>query len=71
MQTLLRQIRQQAGLRQSDLAIRLKKPQPFVSRYEIGEKMLDLPESRQVCHALGLSLLDFVQRYEQALYDFD
>lgn len=29
--------------------------------------MLDLPELRQVCHALGIALPDFVNRYEGAL----
>jgi len=68
LQDLLRQLRQEAGLRQSDLAALLEKPQPFVSRYEKGEKLLDLPELRQVCHALGVDLVKFVQRYEEALH---
>lgn len=69
LQNLLRQIRLEAGLRQSDLAERLGKPQPFVSRFESGEKLLDLPELRQVCQALGLTLTEFVCRYEDALAD--
>jgi transcriptional regulator with XRE-family HTH domain len=64
LQELLRRLRLEAGLRQADLAERLGKPQPFVSRYEKGEKLLDLPDLRQVCHALGVGLLEFVQRYE-------
>jgi transcriptional regulator with XRE-family HTH domain len=67
LQDLLRHLRLSAGLRQADLAERLGKPQPFVSRYESGEKLLDLPELRQVCHALGLSLPDVVAQYEVAL----
>jgi transcriptional regulator with XRE-family HTH domain len=67
LQELLRQIRRDAGLRQADLAARLGKPQPFVSRFESGEKLLDLPELRQVCHALGLTLTELVRRYEEAL----
>ena len=67
LQDLLRQIRQEAGLRQADLASLLGKPQPFVSRFESGEKLLDLPELRQVCNALGISLPEFVRRYEEAL----
>lgn len=67
LQELLRQMRRDAGLRQQDLAVRLGKPQPFVSRYESGEKLLDLPELRQVCLSLGVSLIDFVMRYEERL----
>jgi transcriptional regulator with XRE-family HTH domain len=67
LQELLRRLRLKAGLRQADLAQRLGKPQPFVSRYEKGEKLLDLPELRQVCHALGIGLVEFVQKYEDAI----
>lgn len=67
LQDLLRCLRVEAGLRQADLAEKLLKPQPFVSRFESGEKLLDLPELRQVCQALGISLLDFVRRYEELL----
>lgn len=41
--------------------------QQFVSRYEEGQKVLDLPELGQVCHALGTPLMEFVQIYEAAL----
>ncbi len=70
LQNLLRQIRLDAGLRQADLAERLGKPQPFVSRFESGEKLLDLPELRQVCQALGLTLIEFVRQYEDTLTNF-
>jgi ribosome-binding protein aMBF1 (putative translation factor) len=60
-------LRKEAGLQQVELAIKLGKYQTFVSRYEVGEKMLDLPELRQICHALGIELPDFINRYEAAL----
>ncbi len=41
--------------------------QQFVSRYEEGQKVLDLPELGQICHALGIPLMGFVQMYEAAL----
>lgn len=66
-QQLLRQIRLGAGLRQSDLAERLGQPQSFVSKYESGERRLDLLELRQICQAVGLSLVDFVTRFENLL----
>jgi len=67
LQALLREIRQEAGLRQADLADRLGQPQSFVSKYESGERQLDLLELRQVCEALGISLQKFIRRFEESL----
>ncbi len=64
---LLRQLRLAAGLRQADLADVLGKPQSFVSKYEAGERRLDLLELRQVCNALGLPLAELVVRLEALL----
>jgi transcriptional regulator with XRE-family HTH domain len=53
---LLRQLlinaRQRHGLSQSELARRLGKPQSFVSKYERGERRLDLVEFLEVAAAL-------------------
>ena len=62
--SLLRQMRLDAGLRQGDLARKLGKPQSFVSRYESGERRLDVLELRQICGVLGVSLPDFISRLE-------
>lgn len=67
LQTLLRQTRLESGLRQVDLAGRLGQPQSFVSKYESGERRLDLPELRQVCKALGISLQEFIRKFEDSL----
>jgi transcriptional regulator with XRE-family HTH domain len=67
LQTLLRQIRMEAGLRQSDLAERLGEPQSFVSKYESGERRLDVIELRQICQAMGIPLERFVTRLEKTL----
>lgn len=64
---LLREIRIDAGLRQEDLAKALGMPQSVVSKYESGERRLDLLELRQVCRATGIDLKDFVARLEKAL----
>jgi transcriptional regulator with XRE-family HTH domain len=63
---LLREYRERAGLRQVDVAERVGEPQSFVSKYESGERRLDLIELRQVCVALGIGLVDFVSAFEQA-----
>jgi transcriptional regulator with XRE-family HTH domain len=65
--SLLRQLRQNAGLTQVELALKLGKPQPFVSYYESGARRLDLLELRQVCGVLGISLVAFIKRFEKAL----
>ncbi len=63
---LLRQIRIDGGLRQVDLAERVGQPQSFVSKYESGERRLDLLELRQICKAVGIALTDFVRMFESA-----
>lgn len=67
LKQLLREVRLEAKLRQVDLAKKLNQPQSFVSKYESGERRLDLIELRSVCKALGISLVDFVQRFESSL----
>jgi transcriptional regulator with XRE-family HTH domain len=67
LRRLLRQVRQGAGLRQADLARILGKHQTFVSNYERGGRTLDLLEVRQVCKAVGISLGEFVRRFEESL----
>lgn len=57
---LLRSYRQHAGLRQTQVAELLDVPQSFVSKYESGDRRLDLIELRQVCAALGVSLAQLV-----------
>lgn len=65
--TLLRQVRRDAGLRQTELAERLGEHQSFVSKYEIGERRLDLIELRTICEAIGIPLEEFVRRWEESL----
>lgn len=67
LQALLRQARVEGGLRQSDLAKRLGQPQSFISKYESGERRLDLPELRDVCEALGFPLKEFIRKFEDSL----
>lgn len=67
LQKLLRQVRIAAGLTQSDLAKRLGQPQSFVSKYESGERLLDLVELRRICKAVGISLVDLVRKWEDSV----
>lgn len=61
---LLREAREAAGLRQEEVAEKLKKPQPFVSRYETGQRRLDLIELEEICRVLGVRLSDMVKKFE-------
>ncbi len=67
LQALLRDVRTEAGLRQADLAQQLGQPQSFVSKYESGERRLDVLELRRICRLLGLSLQDFIRRLEERI----
>lgn len=67
LRSLLSNLRSEANLRQVDLADRLGKPQSFVSKYESGERRLDLIELREICLVLEISLTDFVKRFESEI----
>jgi hypothetical protein len=69
LQSLLRQLRVDAGFRQRDIAKALGKRPAFVSYYETGARRLDLLELREVCKFLGLSLGAFVRKFEKSLLD--
>jgi transcriptional regulator with XRE-family HTH domain len=49
--------RKAAGLTQHTLALRLKKPQSFVAKYEGGERRLDVVEFITIARALGVDPL--------------
>ena len=65
LQSVLREVRKDADLYQSELAAMLGKPQSYVSKYESGERLLDLPEIESICQAVDVELTDFVRRYQQ------
>jgi transcriptional regulator with XRE-family HTH domain len=65
--SLLREIRIEAGLTQMELAVRIERDQTFVSKYESGQRRLDVLEVREICQAIGITLEEFVKRLERAL----
>lgn len=64
LQDLLRQVRVDAGLSQRAVAARLHQAQSYVSKYETGERRLDLAQLDEVCEAIGIPLEDLVRRYK-------
>lgn len=64
---LLREIRQKRGIRQVELAEQLDVPQSFVSKYESGERQLDILELRRICQVLGIPFDAFIRQLEEKL----
>lgn len=54
-QKALADARQDKGLTQSEVAARLRKPQSYVSKYESGERRLDVVEFLEVCEAISIN----------------
>lgn len=67
MTDLLREVRLETGLTQVELAARIEKDQAYVSRYESGQRKLDVLEVREICQAIGINLQEFVRRLEKVL----
>lgn len=61
---ILRQLREESGLSQIELAKRLGQTQSFVSKCERGERRIDVVELRHFCRALKVPLADFIKRLE-------
>lgn len=66
LQEALKQIRLDAQLTQADLAKRLGKPQSYISKYESGERRLDIIEVQEICLAVGETLSNFAQTLERS-----
>lgn len=64
---VLYQLRSSSGLRQEDLAQKLKVPQSFISKIESAERRIDLLELKDICEALGSDLETFIQEFNKAL----
>ncbi|MFC5742473.1 helix-turn-helix domain-containing protein [Dyella tabacisoli] len=62
---LLRDIRTHAELTQTEVAAALGKPQSYVSKYESGERRLDLVELAELCSVLRISLSELVNEFER------
>ena len=63
---LLREVRLEAGLTQKELGMLLDADQSEVSHWETGEKRLDLIEIAQIVDAVGLTLQDFIERFQKS-----
>ncbi|KAA9160874.1 helix-turn-helix transcriptional regulator [Amycolatopsis acidicola] len=57
---LLRELRHEAGLTQVQVAERLGVPQSFVSKYESGQRRLDIIELEHITEVLGFNIARFL-----------
>ena len=60
---LLVKAREDAGLSQTDIALRMDKPQSFVSKYERGERRLDFTEFMEIATILSIDKKKFMNNY--------
>ena len=59
---VLANARAEAGLTQTQLAARLKRPQSFVAKTERGERRLDVIEFCEIAKALNVSPIQLLSR---------
>ncbi|WXU00329.1 MAG: hypothetical protein Ctma_1042 [Catillopecten margaritatus gill symbiont] len=67
LRKLLVNARKTQGVTQTQLAKNLQKPQSFVSKYESGDRLIDLVETHQICQALGYSFNEFISSFDMAV----
>ncbi len=65
--SLLKQIRKQQNITQNTLAKKLNKPQSFVSKYENGERILDVVEIYQICLALSMPFIELMEQFDHKI----
>jgi len=58
-------LRKEKNLSQKELAELLEKPQSFISKYENGERRLDLIEVLYICKKLNVSPHDLINRMDE------
>jgi transcriptional regulator with XRE-family HTH domain len=56
LQKALIEARQSAGLTQAEVSSHLNKPQSFVSKYESGERRLDIIELLDICSVINVKI---------------
>jgi transcriptional regulator with XRE-family HTH domain len=61
---LLVDARQQANLTQARLALKLSRHQSFVSKYERGERRLDVVEFLEIAKAIGIDAIAFIRKID-------
>ncbi len=63
----LKESRLHSKMTQQELAMHLGCSQAYISKYEQGQKRLDIIEVRNICHCLGITLPDIINQFEERL----
>ena len=66
MREMLKAEREKARLSQALVADKLGVNQTYVSKYEKGERRLDLIEFLEIAEAVGFDPLDFIKRLQDS-----
>jgi transcriptional regulator with XRE-family HTH domain len=61
---LLKEERRKAGLTQAMLAKKLRRPQSYVSKYERGDRRLDVIEFLEIARAIKFDPSEILQRLD-------
>ena len=64
--SILSDLRKEKGLSQAQLAKKLKKPQSFVSKYERGERRLDVVEFLDVAKILDADPCEIIRQIAES-----
>ena len=67
----LRASRQASHLTQGEVAERMGKPSSYISKCELGERRMDMVETRAFCQAIEKPFIEFVQEFEETLAQFE
>ena len=59
--------REKSGLTQTELAKKLNVTQSTISKFERGDRRLDLIQLRTICRHFGVSLQDFIRELEKSI----
>ena len=66
---LLIKARENKKFTQTELSVRLNRPQSFVSKYENGERRVDVEEFLQICDALSIDAAKLIQKLQE-MYEY-
>ncbi len=61
--------RQRQGMTQMQLAEKLSRPQSFVSKYENGERRIDLIEFMEIAEALEIDPFEFIRDFQEIILE--
>jgi len=61
-QSLLLEARKKSGLSQQEVADKLGRPQPYVSKCELGTRRMDVVEFLKMAEAVGFDPITFLRK---------